>query len=81
MPNLPKELEDLQLANEHIAQAEAKIAHMLSLIEQERAAGFPTDDAERAVQVSKRALVQFHRHRDLIIVQIGDIESGRLPST
>jgi hypothetical protein len=81
MPNLQTELEQLELANEHVATAERGIRRLQALLEEERRAGFPTEEAARAVQVAREGLVEFERHRDLIVQTIQDIKSGRLPST
>ena len=81
MPNLAYELEQLDLADKHIREAEVRISHMRSTLQEELASGFDTKEAERAVQAALDSLDVFREHRGLIQQNIQDIRSGKLPST
>jgi hypothetical protein len=81
MPNLAFELDQLDTADRHIREAEIRIPHMRATLQQERATGFGTEEAERALQAAQDSLEVFHEHRRLIIQTIADIRAGRLPST
>jgi len=81
MPNLEFELEQLRVAERHIDEAAARIAHMRSTLQQERANGFAAVESERALRVAEESLETFHDHRRLIVQTIAQIRSGELPST
>jgi hypothetical protein len=78
MPNLQAELDDLQLADKHVLQAEAALARL----ENAKANGVPFGETEQTLlDAARESLVQFRKHRDLIVQTIADIRAGRLPST
>ncbi|QJW84689.1 hypothetical protein HK414_16245 [Ramlibacter terrae] len=52
MPNLEFELDQLQAADRHIEEAEARIAHMRVTLQQERASGFAAVESDRALQAA-----------------------------
>jgi hypothetical protein len=81
MPNLQFELDQLARADEHIEKVQRNIAHMEQVLAQERASGAATEESEHALRVSRQGLQEFHRHRELIVMTIGDIKAGRVPST
>ena len=78
MPNLQSELQDLLIAEEHVAQAEAALARLEGV----QARGVPLDETEqKLLRATKESLIEFRKHRDLIAETIADIRAGRLPST
>ncbi|MBC5765789.1 hypothetical protein [Ramlibacter albus] len=81
MPNLQWEMDQLRLADEHIATAERSIAELRSDIEKQQAHGGDSYLGERALHAALGALEEFRRHRELIVDTIQSIKDGRLPST
>jgi hypothetical protein len=81
MPNLAYELEQLDLADKHIREAEMRITHMRGTLKDEFDQGFDTKEAEHALRAALEGLDAFHDHRGLIRQNIEDIRSGKLPST
>jgi hypothetical protein len=81
MPNLAFELEQLEKADRHIQEAGVRIDHMRATLQQERARGFDSEEAERALDAVIDSLAAFQEHRRLIVQNIEDIRAGRIPGT
>jgi hypothetical protein len=81
MPNLAYELEQLELADKHIREAEVRISHMRATLKEEIAEGFDASEAEHALKAALESLEAFRQHRGLIQQNIEGIRSGELPST
>ena len=83
MPNLAVELQHLNLANRHIADAEAQLRRMKETIDlQSRSgSGGPPQAYLAAFRAAEKSLDAFHAHRALIVQTIRDIEEGRLVDT
>lgn len=82
MPNLALELEQLKLANQHIADAEMQLRRMRESIDLQSAAGREPPQAYLdAFRAAEKSLEAFYAHRDLIVQVIQDIQQGRLVDT
>jgi hypothetical protein len=81
VPNLQFELDQLTVADEHIAAAERNIADLSEHLARARAAGDETELAQRAVNAAKDGLRAFLEHRELIVKVIEDVRAGRLPNS
>ncbi len=81
MPNLAAELEQLILANRHIAEAEAQLCRMKENTDLQYQSGGPVQAYIEAVGAAERSLEAFYAHRDLIVQIIEDIREGRLVDT
>ena len=81
MPNLAAELEQLILANRHIAQAEAQLRRMKENTDQQYRAGGSVEVFVEACRAAEKSLEAFYEHRDLILQVIQDIREGRLVDT
>jgi hypothetical protein len=81
MPNLATELNHLREADRHIEIAGGNIRQQEELLRQGHQAGCATTEAETALKAAVEGLIEFKRHRALIVATIEDIQAGRLPST
>lgn len=81
MPNLATELEQLILANRHIAQAEAQLCRMKENTEQQYRSGGSVEVFVEACRAAEHSLEAFYEHRELILQVIQDIREGRLVDT
>jgi hypothetical protein len=81
MPKLQDELDQLALADRHIATGVKGIAEMQHRLEIQRGVGGDIGVMEDSVSAAQQALQEFQIHRDLIAQTIQDIRTGRLPST
>ena len=81
MPNLAVELEQLILANRHIAEAEAQLRRMKANTDLQYRSGGPVQVYVDALRAAEKSLEAFYEHRDLILQVIEDIREGRLVDT
>lgn len=81
MPDLAVELEQLILANRHIAQAEAQLCRMKENTDLQYRSGGPVQAYVEACRAAENSLAAFYAHRDLILQVIQDIREGRLVDT
>ena len=79
MPDLEWEIEQLQLADAHIATAEQALVVVGHELERKRALGDDTTATEETHRVMREGLAAFHKHRDLIAETIEGIRRGDLP--
>ena len=77
MPDRALELKHLAEANRHLAQAEQRIDHLRSLIEEGSTSGLSTDAAKRSLDVMQDVLQTFRDHRKTIVQTIADIDAGK----
>ena len=64
------ELAHLRLADQHIADGERRIDAQAALVERMRGAELPTGPAEDLLALLRATLVEWHRHRSLIITAL-----------
>lgn len=81
MPDLAAELEQLILADRHIAEAEAQLRRMKENTELQYESGGPVQPYVDAVRAAEKSLEAFYEHRALILQIIEDIREGRLLDT
>ena len=81
MPNLAVELEHLNLANRHIADAEAQLCRMKENMNLQVCSGGPIQAYVDVVAAAEKSLEAFYAHRDLIMRVIQDIREGRILDT
>ena len=82
MPNLAFELDQLELADEHILRAELQLTGMMAnLKRQEGHPSRPIRVHVDAVRAAEQSLEAFYAHRALIQQVIQDIRDGRLADT
>ncbi|MGE7414949.1 hypothetical protein [Methylobacterium tarhaniae] len=70
------EVRRLNLADCHIADAERHITDQWLILEQQRAAGRDTQDAERLLETMEETLSTFQEHRRMIVEMIDRIDAG-----
>jgi hypothetical protein len=61
------ELAHLRLADQHIEQGELRIAAQAALVERMRGNRLPLTQAEDLLGLLRATLVEWHRHRGLIV--------------
>lgn len=67
---MPNEQEHLALADQHIREAEERIARQEMLISAMAAAGHDTHDAETLLRTFYEVLATFQKHRRLIVAEL-----------
>ena len=76
MPDRATEVENLALADRHIAEGEARIAEMEALMARALAAGEDATASQQTLAAMREAMVQFEAHRTAIVQTIADIDAG-----
>ena len=70
--NREMEFAHLCLADRLIAEGEARISTQIALVKRLRAAGHPIGPAEDLLHLLSDTLVQWNRHRSLIIASLNE---------
>lgn len=79
MPDLAWEIEQLQLADAHIATAEHALVVVGLELARKLALGDDTSTTEETQRVMREGLAAFQKHRELIADTIEGIRKGELP--